>query len=98
MTVYRNPRPDGEDAETPHQGPNTRQSGDDDTPAMPSGLADSADESHEAPPTIDFRDRLVTPATARRNSTWGTCPTPPRSRHLVGWDYVQPHPDCQGEG
>ena len=82
MTVYRNPRPDGEDAETPHQGPNTRQSGDDDTPAMPSGLADSADESHEAPPTIDFRDRLVTPATARRNSTGEPVPL---HRALATW-------------
>ena len=67
--VYRSLRPDGEDAETHRDQPNIQQSRDDDTPTISSGLADSAGERHEAPPTTDIRDRLVTPATARHNST-----------------------------
>ena len=67
--VYRSLRPDGEDAETHRDQPNIQQSRDDDTPTISSGLADSADERHDAPPPTDIRDRLVTPATARHNST-----------------------------
>ena len=78
MTVYRNPRPDEEDAETPHQGPNTPncpQCGNDHTP----------NESHEAQPKIDLidiGDRLVTPATARTN--WTSEPVPLRDA-LATW-------------
>ena len=67
--LYRSSHHHGEQAETAHDQPSTRPAECEDTPTISSSFQVPSDDRHEAAPTIDLGDRLVTPSTARGNET-----------------------------
>ena len=67
-TLYRSSCFHGADAKTAHDQPGTRPAECEDTPTISSGFQGPPGDRHEAPPTIDLGDRLVTPAKATTNS------------------------------
>ncbi len=65
-SLYPSSNPHGDDAEAPHDQLSNLQAEDEGALTIPSGVADSAEERHEAPP---IGERLVSPATAKNNQT-----------------------------